>query len=186
MEKRKTKNNLLIIIMLGVILVAGVVLACLLIFADRGPINENELVIRDNETVRVEQEEEDAKNGGKTSDPKDQPGGSDRADIEEPADGEKIKAYVQLNNIQDRNGMLTARGSVTNVTSASGECAFRFVTPDGEAIEVKAEPLSNPTYITCSAASTQINGRKGTWKVSLWYGSDKAEGWSPEVLYEVK
>lgn len=184
MQKKNNRSNLLIVSTLCFVLVAGAVLAWLLIFADREPVSETELIIRDDETVRIEQEEERLASGG--GDSKNQPGGSDRPEQGESSDGEKSKANAKVTNMTEKDGVLTARGMVSNTTNTDAICVFRFYFPNGDYVDVNSEPLGNPTSVTCSAVSVPINGRKGTWRVTLWYSSETMEGMSTEEPYEVK
>ena len=186
MEKRNTRNNLLIIVMLGLILVAGAVLACLLIFADRGPENGVDMIIRDNETVRQEQEAEKNGNGNSSGNSKDQPGGSDRPETVAPDNGEKAVAVVQVTSMVAKDGVFSASGMVNNTTRTDGQCTFGFYAPDGTLTKVDAESLANPTSIACATSSVPLNGKKGIWKVVLWYTSETMEGVSREEPYEVK
>jgi hypothetical protein len=162
--------------LLGVVLVAGVVFAILML-TNHKDAEEQVAEQTPEATEQVENEPEVVTDGGVVSsvDQKEQASGDlPTVPQTDPSTGKK-QLQVSV-SAEYADGVIRAYSVVYNTVNTSGKCTYTFVSPSGERRLASAEALPNPSTVTCAEAAMPTDGIKGTWQVMLDYVTSSEEG----------
>lgn len=98
-----------------------------------------------------------------------------RDEIKKDKDGLKVATITLAAGYED--GVATVHGSITNIVEEGGSCTYTLSGPNGKAVIKKTDTITDFHSTLCQAVEfSKDELGAGTWKASLKYKSNTAEG----------
>jgi hypothetical protein len=180
-QKKKNKKEIFTIALAAcvglLILIGGSVYAYSKIYESNTPSTPTQSVSDDEQNKNIENDPSVKQTTPNTDTP--------LAAATNGSTGKKIAQMVSSSNIS--NGYVYIRGGINNLVVEDGTCSAMLTSPTGETSQKITTLLQSAATTDCKTISMSTSSlEKGTWKFTLNYSSNTAEGKTDENTFTIK